>query len=312
MSISGFHGIYPMLYTFFDADGKIDVPVMRRQVDACINAGAHGIAILGIVGEFNKMDVNERRVVLDVVAEAVQGRVPLAVTIVEPSIPGQINFLRAAEKAGADWIILQPPPIKGIPEAELVRFFAKVAESAQVPVAVQNNPVNLDVWLTNGGLRDLRQAAGNITLLKGEGPVTTVSETIVMTDGAFDVFCGLGGRELTMSLRAGCVGCVPAPDLVDLQVRIYELMREGKDKSEVLADELLGDSLPLIQFLLHSPAHMLHYGKHLFAERIGVREINPRAPTVIPTEFGARIVAHYASNLPPLLPGRIQAGNGTG
>ena len=298
MSISGFHGIYPMLYTFFDADGKIDVGVMRRQVDACIGAGAHGIAILGIVGEFNKMDVNERRVVLDVVAEAVEGRVPLAVTIVEPSIPGQINFLRAAEAAGADWIILQPPPIKGIPEAELVRFFANIAESAKVPVAVQNNPVNLDVWLTNSGLQDLRRAAANIVLLKGEGPVTTVSETIATTHGAFDVFCGLGGRELTMSLRAGCVGCVPAPDLVDVQVRIYELMRDGKDQSQAVADELLSLNLPLIQFLLHSPPHMLHYGKHLFAKRIGVHEINPRAPTVVPTEFGASVVARYASNLP--------------
>jgi 4-hydroxy-tetrahydrodipicolinate synthase len=275
---------------------------MRRQVDACIGAGAHGIAILGIVGEFNKMDVNERRILLDIVADAVRGRVPLAVTVVEPSVPGQIGFMRAAEEAGADWVILQPPPIKGIPEAELVRFFAEVAARANVPVAIQNNPVNLDVWLTNTGLRELRRAAANVTLLKNEGPVTAVKETIVATDAGFDVFCGLGGRELTMSLRAGCVGCVPAPDLVDIQVRIYELMREGKDKSQVLADELLGNNLPLIQFLLHSPAHMLHYGKHLFAERIGVGTVNPRAPTVIPTEFGHKVVAHYASHLPPLLP----------
>jgi hypothetical protein len=61
--------------------------------------------------------------------------------------------------------------------------------------------------------------------LKGEGPVTAVQRTIEETEGAFDVFCGLAGKELPISLRAGCVRCVPAPDCVDLPVRLYEAMR---------------------------------------------------------------------------------------
>src|SRR5471032_2830587 len=110
MAKGKFHGIYPMLYTFFDAAGGLDRDAMRRQVDACIKAGAHGIAILGIVGEYNKMDVGERLAVLNSVAEDIDGRVPLAVTVPEPSIAGQIAFVKAAEAARASWVILQPPP----------------------------------------------------------------------------------------------------------------------------------------------------------------------------------------------------------
>ena len=43
MAKTVFHGIYPMLYTYFERNGGLDRSAMRRQVDACIAAGAHGL-----------------------------------------------------------------------------------------------------------------------------------------------------------------------------------------------------------------------------------------------------------------------------
>ena len=43
-----FEGIYPMLYAFFDESGALDRSACRMQVDACIAAGAHGLAIGGL------------------------------------------------------------------------------------------------------------------------------------------------------------------------------------------------------------------------------------------------------------------------
>ena len=300
MTKTEFHGIYPMLYTYFDRHGGLDRPAMRRQVDACIAAGAHGIAILGIVGEFNKLNTHERRAVLDCVAEVVAGRVPLAVTIPEPSVPGQIEFMKAAEAAGAAWVILQPPPVKGIPEGELVRFFGSVAEKATAPVAIQNNPVNLDVWLTNAGLKTLARNHANVVLLKGEGPVTAVQRTIEETEGAFDVFSGLAGKELPMSLRAGCVGCVPAPDCIDRQVLIYKAMQRATPEGDSEAEAIHRDILPLVLYMTHSPEHMLCYGKRFMARRLGLSEVNPRSPALAPTAFGTRVTEHYGASLGPL------------
>jgi 4-hydroxy-tetrahydrodipicolinate synthase len=297
MAKTKFHGIYPMLYTFFDRQGGLDRTAMGRQVNACIAAGAHGIAILGIVGEFNKLNVLERREVLDCVAEIVSGRVPLAVTIPEPSVSGQIDFVKAAEAMGASWVILQPPPVKGVPEGELVRFFGAVAEKATAPVGIQNNPVNLDVWLSNAGLKALARSHPNVTLLKGEGPITAVQRTIEETEGAFDVFSGLAGKEMPMSLRAGCVGCVPAPDCIDRQVQIYEAMRCGTPQSESEAEAMHREILPLLLYMTHSPEHMLCYGKRFMAGRLGITAVNPRWPAIMPTSFGTRVAEHYGSVL---------------
>jgi len=297
MAKGEFHGIYPMLYTFFDAAGGFDRAAMRRQVDACINAGAHGIAILGIVGEFNKMDVRERLAVLECVAESMNGRVPLAVTVPEPSVAGQIAFMKAAEGVKAAWVILQPPPVKGAPEAELVRFFGTVAEKSSIPVAIQNNPVNLDVWLTNAGLRTLNRNHPNVWLLKGEAPVTTVHRTIEETEGAYDVFCGLAGKEMPMSLRAGCVGCVPAPDCIDVQVSLYEAMRVAGSAGEAEAERIHREILPLLHFMTHSPEHMLCYGKRFMAKRLGLPEFHPRSPSIQPSRFGTMVADRLGAAL---------------
>ncbi|MCB9969478.1 MAG: hypothetical protein H6852_17810 [Geminicoccaceae bacterium] len=49
--MSSFSGVYPILYSFFGADGRLDHEAMQLQVDRCIAAGVHGIAVLGNVTE---------------------------------------------------------------------------------------------------------------------------------------------------------------------------------------------------------------------------------------------------------------------
>ncbi len=54
-------------------------------------------------------------------------------TVAEPSVHGQAAFVRAAQDVGADWVILQPPPVTGMGENELLRFFGAVAATTDLP-----------------------------------------------------------------------------------------------------------------------------------------------------------------------------------
>jgi 4-hydroxy-tetrahydrodipicolinate synthase len=281
-----FHGVYPVLYAFWRADGRLDHDAMRGQVEHCIAAGAHGIMVLGLVTEVHKMDTAERLEVVETVGAAIAGRVPYAVTVGEPTIPGQIAFSRRARAAGADWVILQPPPVKGVPESELLAFFGAVAEALDFPVAIQNNPVNLDVWLSVASLVELARRSPNITLLKGEGNVVDVARVIEGTDGRLAVFGGHGGLEFPSLLRAGGAGLIPAPDVLALQVRLYALYREGTEASRAEAERLHREILPLIVFMTKSIGTILTYGKRLMAERLGLPEPINRPPSPGVTPFG--------------------------
>lgn len=295
-----FHGIYPMIYSFFDADGRPDRQAMKRQLDACVAGGVHGIAILGIVTEFNKLDVNERRQIVEWTAEDLAGRLPLAVTVNELSVHGQIEMARLAADVGADWLILQPPPVRNVPEIGLVRFLGKVADAATLPVAIQNNPMNLDVWLSNGALKTLNRNHPNVALLKGEGPIEYVRRMMEETDGIFRVFNGRGGLELPNSVRLGCAGLIPAPECADVMARVYDLMVGGDTGAVEQAERLHAGLLPVLTYVMASPEHMLCYGKRLFARRIGLPEVHPRHPCILPSAFGLEVIDRYSATLPDL------------
>lgn len=296
---TGFHGVYPILYAFFDDEGRLDREAMRRQVEGCIAGGAHGVAVMGLATEVGKLDVNERRQVIDWVGEDIAGRVPFAVTVGEGSVPGQIAFVEAAKAAGADWAILQPPAIQGVPEIEYVRFLGAVADKSDLPLAVQNAPGLMATSLSNAGLKTLNRQHPNVCLLKGEGPATYIKALMDDTDGAFDIFGGMAGIQFPDSLRAGAVGMIPAIDLFDPQVRIYELMRQATPEAIAEAEVIHRELLPLIVFMMSSVENFIAYGKRLAARRLGLPHGHARQPSVPATDFGMEIMEHWAKHLGP-------------
>lgn len=298
MDTGRFHGIYPILYAFFDRDGVPLREPLRLQVEAAIRHGAHGVAVLGLATETGKLGTAERRQIMEWTAEAVDRRVPLAVTVAEPSVHGQAEFIRAAQAAGADWFILQPPATAaGLGEAELLRFYGAVAARVDAPIALQNAAQYLGVQLSNAGLKTLHRNHPNVCLLKGEAPAHVIQRLIEDTEGAYRVFNGRGGLELPDNLRAGCAGVIPAPECFDVQVRIYDLMR-ASDETE--AERLYREILPLIVFLMASIDTFVCYGKRLTARRLGIAEVHDRAPCQHPSPFGLAMLERLAAGLGPL------------
>lgn len=281
-----YSGIYPVLYAFFRPDGRLDDAAMRAQVEHCLAAGAHGITVLGLVTEVSKLDTNERRHLVDVVGQAIAKRVPYAVTIAEPDIDGQIAFAKHAKSAGADWVILQPPPGASLPERELQRHFGAIADRIELPVAIQNNPVNLASSLSPDALVDLVKAHANIRLLKAEGWSVEIARVIEACDGSIDAFGGHGGLEFVSLIRSGGAGLIPAPDCVALQVAVFDGLRSGDSARIAEAERLHEVALPLIVFMTRSLPGLVAYGKRLMSRRLGLGDNLDRAPAHMPTEFG--------------------------
>lgn len=291
---SKWSGIYPILYAFWNEQGALDEAAMRTQVEHCIASGAHGIAVLGLVTEVHKMDVNERLHLVEMVGDMISGRVPYAVTVGEPSLAGQVSFAKAAAQAGADWVILQPPPIKGTSQGDLIRFFGSAADALDLDVAIQNNPIDLDVSLSPDALIELNKLHPNISILKGEGFSVDIARTIEGSAGAYQVFGGYGGIEFPALLRSGGAGLIPAPDFLKAQVIMFEAWRAGDiERAEAIHRQLL----PAIVFMSRSIPGLLCYGKRLVAEQIGLPKPFDRTPALQPTEFGLSEMADFKQQI---------------
>ena len=297
---SGFRGVYPMLYAFFDADGRLDRAAMRAQVEHCVANGAHGVAALGLGTEVSKLDPEERRLIMEWAAEDLAGRLPLAITVFGATPAEQIAFVRAAAERGADWVILQPPQAPrgqaGAPinEERLIDFFGAVADASPVPVAIQNAPQYIGVGLSGAGLDRLSRDHPNVRLLKAEGSAVDTRSLIELTEGRIDVFQGRGGLEFTDVMRAGCVGLIPSVESCHVQSRMFELLQTGRAEDQAAAERLYAELAPLIVFLMQSVGQFLCYGKRLTAQRTGIAEVHDRAPAQAPTRFGLECLARHA------------------
>lgn len=290
---SDLHGIHAILYAFFDKEEKLDRAAMKRQVEICLSAGVHGVAALGLATEVAKLTEAERLAVMDWTAEDTAGRVPLAFTIFGSSVAEQVAQVRYAESVGADWVVLQPPPGGSYAAPEYIRFFGRVAEAASVPVAIQNAPAFLGRGLTSDEIRDLVDQHPNISLIKGEGPVTDIAGLIERTEGRMPVFNGRGGLELIDNLRIGCKGMILAPDVIDFSVRAYEAFRAG---DEVAAETEYAKFLPAAVFIMQGIEYLMCYGKRLFAARAGL-EVHDRGPAMRPNTTGIKMVERFAAKL---------------
>lgn len=297
MRPSQVRGIWPILYALFGADGRLDRAAMRRQAEACLRHGAQGIAALGLATEVAKLTPGERRQIMEWLVEDTAGRLPLAFTIHGETPAAQIELARAAAALGAAWVILQPPPTRPITEAELLRFFGRVADTVPIPVAVQNAPQYLGVGLSTAALLTLRRNHANFRLLKGEASAVEIARQVAALQGEVVVLNGRGGLELPDVLRAGCAGLIPAPECLDAHVAIYEAFRRGDDAE---ADRRYREILPLIVLVMQSVDQLLCYGKRLLARRLGLGAVHDRAPCQPPEPFGLACLERWAAGLGPL------------
>ncbi len=271
-------GVHAILYAFFDAAEELDRQSMRRQVELCLEADVAGIAALGLATEVAKLSFKERCALMDCVGEGVNGRKPLGFTIYGQSVAEQVAMVREAERAGAGWLILQPPQVGTYGAEEYLSFFSRVMDKTGLPCAIQNAPQYLGRGLSDEDIGVLRRRHSNFTLIKAEATADDAARLKAMAGPDFLVFNGRGGLDMIACLDGGCDGFLLAPDLVDYGARVMRLYDEGR-REDALA--LHREVLPAITFIMRSLEHLVCYGKRGFALRAGL-EVFDRAPALRP------------------------------
>src|SRR5689334_1999159 len=81
MELPHLHGLVPPLPTPLKADESIDVDALVRLVDFQIEAGVHGLWILGTTARFDLIPTANQRIVAETAVEAAGGRVPMVLNV---------------------------------------------------------------------------------------------------------------------------------------------------------------------------------------------------------------------------------------
>jgi 4-hydroxy-tetrahydrodipicolinate synthase len=276
-------GIFPVLPTLFTDDDKIDADAQRSVVHFALDSGAHGIVFPGVASEYNFLTPAERGELIALVAGEINGVVPL---VGGASAATAEEVIAAGEQAIANGIhhlmVMAPAGIGQDLDAQK-RFFSQIAEALpDARLILQNAPNPIGAGLDAKSIIELAISTPSITYVKEEtlpsGPAITAIKNagIPHLDA---VFGGGGARYLIDELDRGALGAMPAVELTDLHVAIWNTFQEGDHKR---ARELYRLSLPL---LVCQAIYRMRFTKYLLERRGIASALSVRAPLPELDEF---------------------------
>ena len=273
--MSRISGIFNILATPFTADYQVDYESLRRLVRFQMSLGTHGLTILGVLGEAAKLSVDERQAVMDTVIATVDGAIPIVVGTSHSQLSTCIALSEAAFAAGAEGVMIAPPPLEDKSDPAILALYSEIAETVSGAIVVQDFPPINDVIMSPTVLAQIADAIPNARYLKLEDPplMQKIDAIRQLTD-KFEIFGGLGGMFLLEELQRGASGTMTGFAFSEIMVAVYDAFKDGR-MSE--AESIFDKYVPLIRYE-NQPQINLTIRKAILQRRGAIANPTPRPP----------------------------------
>ncbi len=216
-------GILPIVYTPFDADGRIDEEDLERLVDYLIGQGAHGLAAVGGASECHKLTFEERTWLAERTVAFARGRVPVVVGTSATNTADTVALSRHAESIGARAVFATPPLFGAVTPDTLRYHYGAVAGAVGIPVMVQDAQVSV----APAQVARLAEHFPNVSYAKEEAPLDAGHRISELKRLRPELNVLSGGSYLLDDLARGAQGAIPGSVGVGDLARAYDLWMAG-------------------------------------------------------------------------------------
>ncbi|HEX5079105.1 MAG TPA: dihydrodipicolinate synthase family protein [Geminicoccaceae bacterium] len=245
-------GVFIIATTPFTEQGALDLNSLERLIGFYVEAGVHGITVLGMMGEAPKLTPEESRLVIQRTLQQVAGELPVVVGVSSAGLANVAALTGDAMSLGAAAVMVAPP--SGLVNDEQIEGYmhqlcGTIGE--EVPLVLQDFPqatgVHLSVPLLNRLIDDLPQ----IKVLKHEdcpglGKITRIRQGAKRDDSRrISILIGNGGLYYPLELARGADGAMTGFAFPELLVEVYRRFTAGRDED---AFDLFDAYLPLIRY----------------------------------------------------------------
>lgn len=223
------HGVFPAVTTQFTADDGLDLNAMAAHLEFQLEAGVHGVIILGSLGENATLDPQEKLELVRFFHAQLAGRTPLVVCIAESGTREALQFLEAATAAGADGFMLLPPMRYASDRRETLHYLRRIGEASARPIMLYNNPVAYGTDLLPEDFAALAEVPAFAAIKESAADTRRFPEIRRHCGDRYALFCGVDDLAFecftlgAVGWVAGLVVAFPRETL-----RLYELMAAGE------------------------------------------------------------------------------------
>lgn len=294
-------GVFPISATPFRENGEIDWESVDRLTDFYLQCGVHGLTLLGMMGEAQKLSLDEAASFAERAIRRVNGRVPVVVGVSAGGLAPMAALTRRVMDAGAAGVLVAPPT--GLrTDDQIFDYFRSVVDGLgpDVPVIYQDYPPTTNVFLSPSLFLRMVPAFRTMVMLKLEDCPGLDKLTRIRAGSERDrlrrvsVLAGNGGLYFPQFLARGADGAMTGFAYPDMLVQVYERFAAGDREG---AEDLFDAYLPLVVYE-QQPGYGLAVRKEILRRRGAIRCAAARAP-------GPRLKAADAAEIDALI-GRME------
>lgn len=199
-----FNGSGVALITPMHADGSINYQEMERIVAKQIRSGTDAIIVCGTTGESATMTEKEHLETIEACVAMAHGAVPVIAGTGANATAKAIRLSKAAQKAGADGLLVVSPYYNKATQRGLKQHFTQVAMSVDLPILLYNIPGRTGVNIAPQTIASLVKEVGQIVGVKeASGDISQVAQILQLCDGEIDVYSGNDDQIVPITALGG-------------------------------------------------------------------------------------------------------------
>ncbi|HYL77554.1 MAG TPA: 4-hydroxy-tetrahydrodipicolinate synthase, partial [Bryobacteraceae bacterium] len=202
-------GSYPPLITPY-RNGEVDYRKFADLVERQVKEGSHGVLVTGTTAEPSSLTVAERGQLLKTAVEVVARRIPVVAATGSQSLAETLEITAAAEKSGADALLIVTPYYIKPSQAGLVEYYAAIGQRTSLPLMIYHIPGRAAVSVTADTVEQIARRVPHLVGMKhAVNDLELVTELLSRLGMEFRIFCGLESLSLPM-LAVGGAGLMNA------------------------------------------------------------------------------------------------------
>ncbi len=281
-------GVWGVVATPFTGPAyDIDEASLAKLVAHYEGIGVTGLTVLGVFGEAARLSTEERRRVLETVADTVS--LPLVIGATALSTAPVVEEVRQAQDVVGDRLAGAMVQVNSPDPDVLSRHLVAVHEATGAGLVVQDYPVVSGVSIGSGALVSALRSLPFVVAVKAEAPPTPVAIAALTRGLDVPVFGGLGGIGLLDELDAGSAGAMTGFSFPEALIACVQAWRDGGFDA---ARSVWTPYLPLVNFE-QQVRIALAVRKECLRRRGLIDEAAVRPPAAaMPEELMAQLVRH--------------------
>jgi len=221
-------GVYTALVTPYTKNNEVNEKVLRELINFLIEKGVSGLVPVGTTGEFVYLSEEERKRIIEIVVDEVNGRVPVIAGTGASSTLSALRLTKYAEDVGADAVLVVAPYYLRAADKGDFQHFYELANSTSLPIILYNIPQCTGGILRREVVEDLAELENIVGIKDSSGNMPYLMELLEKVGDRISVLVGYDEVVLP-ALASGARGMILASANIipDIWVKLYEAVTRG-------------------------------------------------------------------------------------